>query len=131
MGAEDRGCESPTETVRDYYDALRAGEPLSPYFSDAETTVKFGIWETLRGGDAVADGLCEQTETTTDWVVESDALTVDRRGDVAWFADDVWLAWTDTDDRIRYEFDTRWSGTLERTDRWQFVGMHVSTAGGR
>lgn len=120
---------SPTETIETYYQHLRDGDPLAPFFDDSETTVKFGISEALWGGPAVADGLREQTATTTDWAVESHGLTVDQRGDVAWFADDVGLAWTDTTSQRRHEFDTRWSGTLERTDGWQFVGMHVSTAG--
>jgi hypothetical protein len=33
------------------------------------------------------------------------------------------------DARVRYEFDTRWSGAMERVDgEWQFGTMHVSTA---
>jgi hypothetical protein len=116
-------------TVEEYYDALREEEPLAPYFADRETTVKFGISESLWGGEAVAEGLREQTETTTDWTVESSDLTVGERGETAWFADEVFMAWTDTDRRIRFEFDTRWSGTLVRNEDWGFVGMHVSTAG--
>ena len=123
---------TPTRTIETYYQHLRDGNPLAPFFADTETTVKFGISESLWGGDRVAAGLREQTETTTDWAVESRNLTADQRGDVAWFADDVGLSWTDTEREARHEFDTRWSGTLERTaeSRWQFVGMHVSTAGG-
>ncbi|MFC7133729.1 MULTISPECIES: nuclear transport factor 2 family protein [Salinibaculum] len=125
------------DVVDAYYDSLRAGDPLAPYFSDAGTTVKFGISESLWGGTDVATALQAQTERTADWTVESRNLTVDRQGETAWFADDVFMAWTDTERRIRYEFDTRWSGTLVRgegddqtgTDGWQFVGMHVSTAG--
>ncbi|WP_340099172.1 AtzH-like domain-containing protein [Salinibaculum salinum] len=120
--------ETPEQAIRSYYRALRNGDALAPYFSDAETTVKFGISETLEGGEAVADGLREQTATTTEWTVDSHDLVVDQRETVAWFADEVGLAWTDTEQQTRHEFDTRWSGTLERTDRWRFVGMHVSTA---
>jgi hypothetical protein len=117
-------------TVEAYYDDLRAGEPLAPYFAEAETTVKFGISETLRGGGAVRAGLREQSQTTTDWTVESETLLVGEREGWGWFTDDVVLAWTDTEQRIRHEFDTRWSGTLEAgPDGWQFVEMHVSTAG--
>jgi hypothetical protein len=120
----------PGDVVREYYQRLRDGEALSPYFDDGTTTVKFGISESLWGGEEVAAGLTEQTERTTDWEVRSHNLTVDRTGDTAWFADEVSVSWTDTTARIRYEFDTRWSGTLSRTDGdWQFVGMHVSTAG--
>lgn len=125
------------ETVRDYYDALRAGDPLGPFFADEESVVKVGISERLVGGEQVATGLREQTETTTGWTVESRDLRVTERDDHGWFADEVFMAWTGTEPRIRYEFETRWSGTLERrTDgapdadgEWRFVGMHVSTAG--
>ena len=123
-------------TVRAYYDALRDGEPLYPYFARAETTVKFGIGERLTGYEEVRSGLEAQTATTEGWLVDSERLIVDGAADHAWFAADVSMAWTDTDRNHRHEFDTRWSGTLERraddadlgTD-WRFVGMHVSTEG--
>ena len=115
-------------TIRDYYDALRAGAPLAPFFA-SDAGVKFGISERLVGHDEITAGLRAQTETTTDWMVDSQALSVCERDQCAWFSDQVAMAWTDTDARMRYEFDTRWSGTLEAgTDGWQFVGMHVSTA---
>jgi hypothetical protein len=60
---------------------------------------------------------------------------VTERDEHAWFADRVDMGWTDVERDVRVEFDTRWSGTLERepTDGdspgdWQFVLMHVSTA---
>lgn len=115
-------------TVRAYYEALRTGDPLGPFFATGEDVVKFGITERLAGSDAVVEGLREQTRTTTDWTVESHALRVSERDCHAWVSDDVSLAWTDVDER--YEFETRWSATLERRDgEWKFVGMHVSTAG--
>jgi hypothetical protein len=117
-------------TVEDYYEALRSGDPLAPFFADRETTVKFGISETLRGGPEVAEGLRTQTATTTGWHVESRHLVVGEREGWAFFTDEVFMAWTDTEKRVRYEFETRWSGTLERHDGgWRFVAMHVSTAG--
>ena len=124
--------------VRAYYDALRSGDPLEPFFADDEDAVKFGISERLVGGDDIAAGLREQTETTSGWTVDSRALRVTERDDHAWFSDEVVLGWTGADPPIRYEFETRWSGTLERRDEggnpaddgeWRFVGMHVSTAG--
>lgn len=120
-------------TVNDYYGALRAGEPLGPYFADEragdDPFVKFGISERLTGSEQIRAGLRAQTERTTDWAVTSHALRVCERNHHAWFSDDVSMAWTDTKTTIRYEFDSRWSGTLEHTsDGWQFVGMHVSTA---
>ena len=138
MNADDAGTGSTArETIRTYYDALRAGDPLEPFFGDDEDVVKFGISERLVGGDSVAAGLREQTGSTRAWSVESRDLRVTERDDHAWFADVVVLAWTGTEQPIRYEFETRWSGTLERRDgegnpdedgAWQFVGMHVSTA---
>ncbi|QLH83978.1 hypothetical protein [Halosimplex pelagicum] len=142
------------DRVRAYYDALREGEPLAPFFAPVDGAVKVGISERLVGGESVADGLADQTERTTDWSVGSRDLRVTEREGHAWFGDRVSLAWTDTERRIRYEFDTRWTGTLElraepdeepespvddggdgggtatdgRGDRWQFVAMHVSTA---
>jgi len=125
-------------TVRAYYDALRAGDPLYPFFARDESTVKFGIGERLTGYEAVSEGLRAQTETTEEWAVESDRLVVTERDDYAWFSDDVFMAWTDTERAVRYEFETRWSGTMERREGaseaslgtdWRFVGMHVSTEG--
>jgi hypothetical protein len=122
-----------SETIEAYYAALRAGEPLGPFFAgDADrSVVKFGISEQLVGTDAIRDGLREQTETTRDWTVDSRALRVTEREGYAWFSDAVELCWTDTEDGSRHEYDTRWSGTIEATGgarEWQFVGMHVSTA---
>jgi len=118
-------------TVESYYEALRSGDPLGPYFADerdGDEFVKFGISEQLVGSDRIRAGLRAQTEITTDWAVESHALRVAERDRTAWFSDEVSMAWTDAGAGIRYEFETRWSGTLERVDGWQFVGMHVSTA---
>jgi len=110
--------------VRTYYDALRAGDPLAPFFADGPQVVKVGISERLVGGDAVAAGLREQTATTADWTVDSRDLRVVEDGDWACFADEVGMAWTGEDGH--HEFDSRWSGTLHREEDWTFVGMHVS-----
>ena len=123
-------------TVRAYYDALRDGEPLYPFFARGETTVKFGIGERLTGYEEVRSGLETQTAGTEAWVVDSERLVVEESDDHARFADDVSMAWTDIDRDHRHKFDTRWSGTLQRraddaglgTD-WRFLGMHVSTEG--
>lgn len=105
---------SATGTVRDYYAILRAGEPLAPFFAERADLVKFGITERLEGHEAVAAGLREQTAATEDWTVESADLRVAQQGDAAWFTDEVFLAWTR--DGERYEYDSRWSGTLLRRD---------------
>ncbi|WP_336025294.1 nuclear transport factor 2 family protein [Halobellus salinisoli] len=123
MSVEDRICE--------YYDALRAGEPLYPFFADDSSVVKYGITEKLTGYEEVKTGLREQTETTEGWTVESRALRVVERDRHAWFSDDVGMAWSDVESGREYDFDSRWSGTLERREsgagrEWLFVGMHVS-----
>lgn len=125
----------PTETVEDYYEALRRGDPLAPYFVDRDDVVKFGVSERLAGYEAVSEGLGEQTRTTRDWRVESRRLQVVARTPVAWFTDDVGLSWLGRDG-TRRSFDTRWSGVLEQDgdgeagtggdERWRFAQMHVS-----
>lgn len=120
-------------TIVEYYDALRTGDQLGQYFAGErpgdEAYLKFGISERLVGSEQIRDGLRRQTKTTSDWAVTSHDLRVCERDQHAWFSDTVSMAWTDTTADTRYEFDTRWSGTLEfRSGRWQFVGMHVSTA---
>lgn len=120
---------SAADAVREYYESLRRGEPLDPFFLEADDVVKFGVSETLVGYDAVAEGLREQGRTTTDWTVESTALRVHEFDDAAAFADAVRLEWTDATADERRAFDTRWSGTLVRRDEeWLFAGMHVSVA---
>lgn len=122
-----------TETVREYYEALRRGEPLYPYFAERPDVVKFGVGERLVGYDAVAEGLREQTRTTDDWTVESNDLRVTERDGYAYFSDSVFLSWTDREADHEYAVSTRWSGTMERRAvgddeaEWLFVGMHVST----
>ena len=120
---------SARETVLDYYEALRRGEPLESYFLDDSDVVKVGVGERLVGYEAVAEGLREQTRTTESWTVESDALRTIERDGFATFSDLVRLAWTDTEADREYDFETRWSGSLERHgEEWLFAGMHVSVA---
>lgn len=121
--------ETAEETVQSYYDALREGEPLPPYFADGEETFKFGITERLFGYDAVEEALCEQTDETGNWTVESHGLRVKEEEEHAFFSDIVRMAWENTEKGRSYDFETRWSGTLERfeeDDGWVFVCMHVS-----
>ena len=119
---------SAEATIEDYYDALRAGEPLAPFFA-ADALVKFGIGERLVGGDDIAAGLREQTRTTENWTVESHDLRVTEEGEWAWFADDVRMAWDDSESDEHHDHRTRWSGGLRQADGWRFVGMHVSVSG--
>lgn len=117
-------------TVEAYYDALRRGEPLYPFFATDESLVKFGISERLDGYEECEAGLRSQTETTDEWTVESHRLEVTERERCAWFADDVSMAWRDVVADERREHETRWSGTLERREAgWRFVRMHVSVPG--
>jgi ketosteroid isomerase-like protein len=119
---------STERAIRDYYDALRSGDSLVPFFRENENLVKCGISERLVGYEQVAEGLREQTETTSDWTIESRDLRVRECESAAWFADEVRMAWT-TDEGKEHDFETRWSGTLERSgEEWKFVGMHVSVA---
>lgn len=106
----------PAATISAYYESLRRGEPLAPYFVADPRTVKFGITERLTGYESIAEGLQSQTETTAEWRVESHRLTVGERPSYAWFADDVTMAWTDRTTGERHAYETRWSGTLERAD---------------
>lgn len=124
-------ADTAAETIDAYYRALRTGEPLGSFFADVPGVVKFGISERLDGHDEIVSGLREQTETTSDWTVESRDRQVTERTAHAWYHDDVRLAWTDTESGSRHDFETRWSGTLEPIDDdWQFVTLHVSTATG-
>ncbi|ESS08953.1 MAG: SnoaL-like domain protein [uncultured archaeon A07HN63] len=118
-------------TIRAYYDALRAGEPLSPFFLESLATVKVSLSERFSGYPDIADELSEQSAMTTEWTVESADLSVTTRDDYGWFDDEVTMAWTNTRVDTDHEFDTRWTGTLEANESdgtWQFVTMHVSTA---
>lgn len=125
------------DTVDAYYDALRAGDALGPFFApprrEDDAPVKFGISERLVGVEAIRAGLREQTHTTSDWTVESRALRVTERDAHAWLSDRVSIGWTADSTGERRSFDTRWSGTMERAastegPSWRFVGLHVSTA---
>lgn len=119
---------TPEETVRAYYDALREGEPLAPFFVESPATVKVGIRERLVGYAAVANGLREQTRTTEDWTVESRDLHVVERDGAAAVNDAVTLSWYDAEAFAERTFETRWSGTLlPSDDGWAFAGLHVST----
>jgi hypothetical protein len=121
---------TPEETVEAYYDALRAGEALAPFFVESPATVKVGISERLVGYAAIAKGLREQTRKTDDWTVESRELrTVERGGTAAAVSDAVSLSWYDADAVAERSFETRWSGTLLPADEgWAFAGLHVSAA---
>ncbi|WP_435318720.1 nuclear transport factor 2 family protein [Haloarchaeobius sp. TZWSO28] len=121
---------SAEDTVRDYYEALRRGEPLYPYFLEDDATWKGAISNQYSGYDTVAEALRQQAKTTDEWTVESHDLSVTERDDYAIFHDEVRLAWTNVETGQRWGFDSRWSGTLECIDEadeeWQFVSMHVS-----
>jgi hypothetical protein len=131
---------SAEAAVREYYEALRRGEPLYPFFEESTETWKAAISTTYEGYDAVAEGVREQTRTTEEWTVDSRALDVVERDGWATFTDDVALAWTTTetdahpdastdDGRCRHEHETRWSGVLVAADGdWVFAQLHVSAA---
>lgn len=108
---------SPREVVLEYYESLRRGEPLYPYFLEDAGTTKIGVGETLRGYEAVAEGLLEQTRSTDSWSVRSHRLAVSDRDTHATFVDRVDLEWRDTVRDEWRSFDTRWTGTLEPSPR--------------
>lgn len=116
-------------TIKDYYNALRAGAPLYPFFHPEDTLMKFGISESLAGYEAVKAGLQHQTDTTTDWHVTSHDLHVAKTPRCAWFSDQVTMEWRNTTTDTEHAFDTRWTGTLKpHEDSWKFVLLHVSTS---
>lgn len=121
-------ASEPAEMIRAYYEALRNGDPLAPFFAETMAGRKFGISEQLQGYAAIRDGLRQQTQATTDWRIESQDLAVVDRECHAWFSDTVDMAWTNTESGDQYAFTTRWSGMLERDTGWRFVGMHVSVS---
>ncbi|MCX2819109.1 nuclear transport factor 2 family protein [Haladaptatus sp. F3-133] len=115
------------QRIESYYESLRNGETLPPYFADDADLVKYGISERLDGYEEVSEGLRSQTRSTEGWTVESEDLRVtERDGGYAWFTDSVRMAWTDNEKEKGYDFDSRWSGSLENRDGWVFVSMHVS-----
>ncbi len=121
--------DSPRETIETYYETLRRGEPLTPFFSEDPQAIKLGIEETLVGYADIADGLSSQTDRTSEWTVESTSLRVTERDAFAWFHDKVRLSWHDDPTGTDESYNTRWTGTLEYrepVDRWQFVSLHVS-----
>jgi len=116
-------------TILAYYEALREGESLSPFFAEAPNTIKIGLSERLVGYADVAAGLSEQTATTSSWSVESNDLSITVDDGIAWFDDQVSMEWHDTQTDTDYSFETRWSGTLRHRgtdDEWRFVTLHVS-----
>ncbi|MFB6283570.1 MAG: nuclear transport factor 2 family protein [Halobacteria archaeon] len=121
--------KSPKEFVESYYETLRDGEPLEPYFRDVETTVKFGISEELYGYDETSEGLRRQTDSTRDWKAVSRDLRIFENDGYARFTDEVTLGWYHVEREDRSEFDTRWSGVMVRGsdgNGWVFTQMHVS-----
>ena len=118
------------ETVREYYEALRADAPLSAYFAQRPGVVKVGVFSHGVGFESVAEGFRRQRHRTTDWTVDSHALATDEHDGYARFSDRVDLAWTDTVADSSYAFETRWTGVLvpdaETEHDWAFVDMHVS-----
>lgn len=119
---------SAEQTIKSYYSNLRTGRPLIPFFAEEDEVVKIGISEHRHGYESVKTALTSQTRETTDWTVESNDLRVTERDAFAWFTDRVRLAWMNTKTELRHDFETRWSGTLERQSTWNFVVIHVSVA---
>jgi hypothetical protein len=135
-GHDDSGALAPVQKlVRAYYAALERGAPLEGFYAtDAEAgdlgpAVKIGSGEgeVFAGYDAIAAEVRRVTSTFAENRLDSRGLEVRRRGDVAWFADQVW--WSGVADGTPFASLTRWSGVCLRcADAWKFVQVHVSEA---
>ena len=118
-------------TIEAYYEALRTGDSLAAFFCEEPGAVKIGVGEELYGFADIARGLRDQTDRTSAWTVDSRSLRVTERELFAWFSDTVRMEWRDDRKAKTYDYDTRWTGTLEyrsQTDSWRFVSIHVSVA---
>lgn len=119
--------------VRAYYRALEEARPLAPFYAtDAEAgalgpVVKIGTeaGESFSGHDAVASEMGRVSASLLQNRLESQGLVVRRRGDLAWFADQVW--WSGQERGRPFASLTRWTGVCLRGPMgWRFLQLHVS-----
>lgn len=122
------------QLVRDYYQALEQGHPLETFYptdeeaGDLGPVVKIGSGsgEVFRGYTAVAAAVGQVSATFSDNRLEPRGpLQVRQRGDIAWFAHQVW--WSGVEDSQHFGSLTRWTGVCLHTLRgWKFLQLHVS-----
>ncbi len=130
--------------VRAYYAALERGEALAGFYANDEEAgtlgpvVKIGSGkdEEFTGYAAVERAVNEVTAGFQRNRLESRALAVHDRGDLAWFSDLVWwsgeqpAASAPEGGRGAYQpfaSLTRWTGLcLRTTNGWKFLQLHVS-----
>jgi hypothetical protein len=121
------------DLVRAYYRALETGESLEGFYAteaeagDLGPPVKVGSehGEFFVGHAAIAAEVRRVTSSFTRSRLESRGLIVRRRGDLAWFADQVW--WSGETEGQPFASTTRWTGVCLRCPGgWKLVQLHVS-----
>jgi hypothetical protein len=81
--------------------------------------------EVFTGYEAIAAEVRRVSAGFSQNELESRALVARRRGDVAWFADQVW--WSGVAEGAPFASLTRWTGVCVRcTGGWKLVQLHVS-----
>lgn len=134
--------------IRHYYAALEQGAPLAGFYvPDAEAgplgpVVKIGSGkdEEFTGYAAVERAVNAVTTNLRRNRLTSRALAIRRRGDLAWFSDQVWWSGEQpAEDGVNgaaadgngayqpFATLTRWTGVCLRTPAgWKFLQVHVS-----
>lgn len=119
--------------VRDYYDALDHGRPLEGFYAaddeagDLGPAVKIGsgVGEVVVGYAAIRAEMQRVVASFSENRLESRGLVTRVRGEVGWFADQVW--WSGTTGGERFASLTRWSGVCVWCGGgWKLVQLHVS-----
>lgn len=124
---------TPTETVREYFNALVAedGDRVIALMACVSHYVKIGTEpeEWVEGPDGIVAYFRGVSTATADLRINTDRLAVEERGDVAWFnARQTWrVTWDGRPEVLRM----RVTGVLERiADAWRFVQIHASVGEG-
>jgi hypothetical protein len=121
--------------VRAYYRALETGAPLSGFYATDEEAgdlgppvkVGSGAGEVFVGCIAIAAEVARVTASFAENRLQSRGLVVRQRGDVGWFADQVW--WSGRTEGKDFASLTRWTGVcLRAAAGWKLVQLHVSEA---
>jgi hypothetical protein len=127
------GTEEVAAVIRAYYRALEDGTALAPFYATDEEAgplgpvVKIGSGEgeMFSGYDDVAREVDRVSAALVHNRLQSRSLVVRRRGDLAWFADQVW--WSGEEGGRPFASLTRWTGVCLRCPGgWRFLQVHVS-----
>jgi hypothetical protein len=131
--ADGAATEEVAALVRAYYRALEEGAALAPFYA---TEAEAGPWgpvlkigsgegEVFSGYAAVAAEVGRVSASLTGNRLRSRDLAVRRRGDLAWFADQVW--WSGEEGGRPFASLTRWTGVCLRCPAgWRILQLHVS-----